>query len=67
MPLAEALEILQRDARAHLDPDAVAMFVRIAPATYESVARAGEDELRLRMQEVLRRYFRNGTIGFRVS
>ncbi len=58
MPLAEALALVAGGAGSHFDPDAVAAFLRIAPALHERIAQAGEAALHREMHAVLMRYFK---------
>ncbi len=61
MPLAEALDIIERDAERHFDPEVVIAFKRIASALYDRIAQATEAELRLEMHSVFSRYFKTET------
>lgn len=61
MSLEYALDIIRRDSGRHFDPAVVAAFMEIASALYAETIRAVDSELRLRMQQILFRYFKTET------
>lgn len=57
MALNEAMRIIEQDAGAHFDPVAVSAFQNIASNLHAALVKATENDLRLKMQEILSRYF----------
>lgn len=61
MSLDHALDIIRRDSGRHFDPAVVAAFMEIASALYAETFRAADSILRLRMRQILFRYFKTET------
>lgn len=57
MPLAATLAVLQQGAGSHFDPGLLKIFVAIAPAVYQTTAKATESEIRVLMAGMVRRHF----------
>lgn len=57
MEFSAAMEILQRDAGIHFDPNIINIFVPIAPALYERLHHANERDVRGLMEERIKRHF----------
>lgn len=57
LPFAEALDVIARDSGQHFDPSVVEAFQRVAPAMFQETSVADIGRLRLKLREVLTRYF----------
>jgi len=57
MSFRQAMDILAKEAGAHLDPVAVAAFSEIARPLYEQIGAADQEHLRGLLREILDRYF----------
>lgn len=61
MALVEALRVIKGDAGRHFDPEATAVFIKIAPRLYAKTVQIGDAELRQAMRALLSRYFKTET------
>ncbi len=57
MPVEKALEILQKDAGTHFDPEMVAVFAQHAPQWYQSIYHAPDEQVRSRLRAWVLRLF----------
>jgi HD-GYP domain-containing protein (c-di-GMP phosphodiesterase class II) len=56
-PMDKAMEIVQRDAGSHFDPQLVQAFTRLSTQVHAATANASEEETRALMEAMVRKHF----------
>jgi HD-GYP domain-containing protein (c-di-GMP phosphodiesterase class II) len=57
MPLAQALQQMQQEAGRHFDPHLVHVFAGLAAAIHRNVIDAGEEQLHMMLERMVRKHF----------